>query len=78
MMRNRVLRYFQQPEGVYHGSVFYQLSGGVGPAALAVDSQGSIYVGQYETRGSYGELHQIFVGPTLFLRYAKIVNAFFS
>ena len=28
MMTNRVLRYFQQPEGVYHASVFYQLSGG--------------------------------------------------
>jgi hypothetical protein len=51
MMTNRILRFFQQPEGVYHGSVFFQLSGGVGPAELAIDQQGSLYVGQYETRG---------------------------
>jgi hypothetical protein len=40
MMTNRVLRYFQQPEGVYHGSVFYQNSGGVGPSCIAIDKQG--------------------------------------
>jgi hypothetical protein len=83
MMKNRVLRFFQKPEGVYHGSVFYQLSGGVrisnvfhflsfyflesckvihqsftllnytkvGPSSLALDAQGSLYIGQFETRG---------------------------
>ena len=51
-MANRVVRYFQQPEGVYHGSVFFQLSGGVGPSCLAVDAQGSVYVGVFETRDS--------------------------
>ena len=50
-MKNRVLRFFQRPEGVYHGSVFYQLSGGVGPSCLALDAQGSLYIGQFETRG---------------------------
>lgn len=48
MMTNRVLRYFQQPEGVYHASVFYQLAGGVGPAALALDTNGNLYIGQYD------------------------------
>lgn len=52
MMTNRVLRYFQKPEGVFHGSVFYQCSGRVGPSCLACDKQGSIYVGHYDTRGS--------------------------
>ena len=51
-MANRVVRYFQEPEGVYHGSVFYQLSGGVGPCCLAVDAQGSVYVGIYDTKES--------------------------
>jgi len=50
MMTNRILRFFQQPEGVFHGSVFHQLSGGVGPSSLAVDEQGSLYVGIYETK----------------------------
>ena len=51
MMTNRVLRFFQQPSGVYHASVFYQLSGGVGPSSLAIDSQGNLYIGHYDTRG---------------------------
>jgi sugar lactone lactonase YvrE len=49
-MTNRVIRYFQQPEGVFHGSVFFQLSGGIGPVALAVDAQGSLYVGVTDTK----------------------------
>ena len=52
MMANRIVRYFQQPEGVYHGSVFYQLSGAVGPNSIAVDAQGSLYVGVYDTKES--------------------------
>jgi sugar lactone lactonase YvrE len=35
---------------VYHGSVFFQLSGGIGPVALAVDAQGSLYVGVTDTK----------------------------
>ena len=50
-MENRVLRFFKRPGGHYHGSVFYQLSGGVGPSCLALDAQGSLYIGQFETRG---------------------------
>jgi sugar lactone lactonase YvrE len=51
MMMNRVLRFFQQPEGVYHGSVFHQLSGSVGPSAIAIDGAGNVYIAQYETKG---------------------------
>ena len=50
-MCNRVIRYFEQPHGVYHGSVFCQLSGGVGPCALTCDPRGNLYVAQYETAG---------------------------
>ncbi len=52
MMANRVLRFFQQPSGVFHASVFYQLSGGVGPSSLALDSAGNLYVGQYDVKGT--------------------------
>ncbi|RYH15330.1 SMP-30/gluconolactonase/LRE family protein [archaeon] len=50
-MQNRVLRFFQRPAGVYHGSVFYTLSGGVGPSSLALDSNGNLYVGQFDVKG---------------------------
>ena len=52
MMANRVLRFFQQPAGVFHASVFYQLSGGVGPSCLALDAQGNLYVGLYDVKDS--------------------------
>ncbi len=47
-----MLRYFQQPSGVYHGSVFYQMSGSVGPSCLCLDADGNLYVGQYDVKGS--------------------------
>lgn len=50
-MCNRIIRFFQQPYGVYHGSIFYQLSGGVGPMSLTLDEEGNVFVGQYEVRG---------------------------
>ena len=48
MMTNRLLRFVQQPQGVYHASVFYQFSGMLGPSSLACDSNGNIYVGRYD------------------------------
>jgi gluconolactonase len=51
MMNNRVLRFYQQPTGVYHGSVFVQLAGAVGPSSLAMDRHGRLYVGQYDVKG---------------------------
>ena len=50
MCMNRVLRYFQSPEGVFQASVFYQFCGGIGPSALACDNQGNIYVAHFEQR----------------------------
>jgi sugar lactone lactonase YvrE len=48
-MTNRVLRFFQEPEGVFHGSVFYQHAGGVGPSCIAIGNDNLIYVGIYES-----------------------------
>ena len=47
-MANRLLRFFQQPTGVFHFSVFKQFAGGVGPSCVAVDSRGVIFVGHYD------------------------------
>ena len=47
-MKNRVLRFYQEPEGVFHGSVFFQNSGGVGPSSIAVDTEGTLYVAIFE------------------------------
>ena len=55
MMTNRVLRFVEKPTGVYHGSVFYQLSGGVGPSAVVCDSTGNLYVATYDVKESSKE-----------------------
>jgi sugar lactone lactonase YvrE len=52
---NRVLRFHQSPPGVYHASVFHQLSGGVGPSCLALDKNENLYIGQYDVRECSGE-----------------------
>ena len=44
-----------QPTGVYHGSVFYQSSGGVGPSDVTCDDVGNLYVACYEVKESSGE-----------------------
>lgn len=59
-MTNRILRYFQRPEGVYHGSVFCQLSGGIGPSAVVVDKQGTLYVAQADVSENSND-GQVFV-----------------
>uniref|UniRef100_A0A7S1PR40 SMP-30/Gluconolactonase/LRE-like region domain-containing protein n=1 Tax=Neobodo designis TaxID=312471 RepID=A0A7S1PR40_NEODS len=49
---NRVLRFAQRPAGVFHGSVFAQLSGGFGPMAVAVQPQTQdVYVAKYDFTG---------------------------
>lgn len=53
MMNNRILRFFEKPEGVFHGSVFYQFSGGVGPSSVTCDSAGTIYIGHYDVKGEW-------------------------
>jgi len=75
MMTNRVLRFFQQPEGVYHGSVFYQMSGGVGPTGLVCDRQGSLYVACYDTRDSANDGKVLVVSPSGSLLTTIIVSS---
>ena len=48
MMTNRLLRFVQQPAGVYHASVFYQFSGMLGPSSLTCDRNGNLYVGRFD------------------------------
>lgn len=45
---NRVLRFSQHPPGVFHCSVFHQLSGRFGPTALAVNRDGDIFVAHFD------------------------------
>lgn len=56
-MMNRIIRFIQMPEGVFHGSVFCQLSGSMGPSAIAVDSKGNLYVAQFEPAGKESYHH---------------------
>jgi len=53
-MANRVLRFVQQPAGVYHFTVFAQFAGGLGPAALAVAADGNVYVARADIRTAEG------------------------
>jgi len=45
---NRILRFSQHPPGIFHCSVFAQLSGRFGPTALAVRDNGDIFVAHYD------------------------------
>lgn len=45
---NRILRFSQHPPGIFHCSVFHQLSGRFGPTALAVRDNGDIYVAHFD------------------------------
>ena len=45
---NRVLRFIQNPLGVYHATVFFKFSGRVGPTAITIDEFGNIYVARFE------------------------------
>lgn len=50
MLANRILRFVEEPEGVWQASVFRQLHGRIGPSCLDCDQNGDIYVGHYESR----------------------------
>eukprot|EP01059_Diplonema_ambulator_P032114 TRINITY_DN6141_c0_g1_i1.p1 TRINITY_DN6141_c0_g1~~TRINITY_DN6141_c0_g1_i1.p1 ORF type:complete len:279 (+),score=18.90 TRINITY_DN6141_c0_g1_i1:79-915(+) len=45
---NRVLRYAERPKGVWHGSVFVQFAGMMGPTCIDCDAQGNVYIGRYD------------------------------
>lgn len=45
---NRILRFSQHPQGVFHCSVFIQLAGRFGPTAIAVDNLGNLYVAHFD------------------------------
>lgn len=66
MMANRVLRFVQRPEGVYHSSVFYTFQGGIGPSCITCDKNtGNIIVGHYEMKeySSKKEGHVYILSP---------------
>ena len=45
---NRILRITENPQGIFHTSVFYVFNGRVGPTAITNDDQGNIYVSRFE------------------------------
>mmetsp|Transcript_26373 Transcript_26373/g.48178 ORF Transcript_26373/g.48178 Transcript_26373/m.48178 type:complete len:290 (-) Transcript_26373:109-978(-) len=45
---NRILRFSQHPVGVFHCSVFHQLSGRFGPTAIAISNTGEIFVAHFD------------------------------
>jgi sugar lactone lactonase YvrE len=61
LLRNRVLRLFEYPSGVWQTSVYYQFSGSVGPSCLACGKDGTLYVGMFEpsscAQGSSGTIN---------------------
>lgn len=45
---NRILRITENPQGIFHTSVFYVFNGRVGPTAITIDDQGNIYASRFE------------------------------
>ena len=45
---NRILRITENPQGIFHTSVFYVFNGRVGPTSLTSDDQGNIYISRFE------------------------------
>ena len=46
--KNRILRFVQSADGVYHSSCFYQFSGRFGPTAIAMHAKGYLFVARYD------------------------------
>lgn len=49
-LNNRILRFVEVPAGVWQLHVYCQLSGRMGPRALACGPDGTLYVGRFESR----------------------------
>ena len=45
---NRIIKITENPQGVYHCSVFYVFSGRVGPTSITCDKDANIYVSRFE------------------------------
>lgn len=45
---NRILKITENPQGVYHVSVFYVFNGRVGPTSITCDDEGNIFVSRFE------------------------------
>ena len=45
---NRILRITENPQGIFHISVFHVFNGRVGPTSVAMDDQGNIYASRFE------------------------------
>ena len=45
---NRILKITENPQGIYHVSVFYVFNGRLGPTSLTIDDFGNIYVSRFE------------------------------
>ncbi|CEG40832.1 Predicted alkaloid synthase/Surface mucin Hemomucin [Plasmopara halstedii] len=58
-MQNRIVRLHQRPSNVYHASVFYQFTGGMGPSGIACGADGTLYVGHYDFSGVDGKIFVI-------------------
>eukprot|EP00920_Eleutheroschizon_duboscqi_P010915 GHVT01025658.1.p1 GENE.GHVT01025658.1~~GHVT01025658.1.p1 ORF type:complete len:292 (+),score=14.04 GHVT01025658.1:935-1810(+) len=55
---NRILRFVEDSPGVFQCNVFRQLSGGVGPTALAVTSTGLLIVAHFERSHLQVSIHK--------------------
>lgn len=51
LLANRLLRFVQRPAGVWHCSVYFQFSRGLGPSAVACDEDGHVYVALFDFAG---------------------------
>jgi sugar lactone lactonase YvrE len=84
---NRVIRLAQNPDGVYHSTVFYQFNGRFGPSALTVDEYGNLYIARYEFQDLDSELdglisvlnyHGVLIGEMYLPKLVEITGMFIS
>jgi len=56
---NRIIRFIQNPTGVFYSSIFHHFNGRVGPTAIAMDDSGNIYVARYEFQVNILKLYNL-------------------